>query len=51
MHVKCINGELYGREKERKRIMDYIVLSLDNIVLQGTSIYREAMSSRQETLD
>jgi len=32
--------------------MDYIVLSLVNIiVLQETSIYREAMSSRQETLD
>jgi hypothetical protein len=31
--------------------MDYIVLSLDNIVLQNTSIYRETVSSGQETLD
>jgi hypothetical protein len=39
--VKYI-GEVYGREKERKRIMDYIVLSLDNIVLQETFMYRDA---------
>jgi hypothetical protein len=31
--------------------MDYIVLSLNLIVLQETSIYRNAMSFRQKTLD
>jgi hypothetical protein len=41
----------WKREKERKRILDYIVLSLDLIVLQDISIYREVMSSRQETLE
>jgi hypothetical protein len=46
--VKYI-GEVYGRENERKRIIDYIVLSLNHIVLQETNIYREAMSSRQAT--
>jgi hypothetical protein len=48
--VKYI-GEVYGRENERKRIIDYIVLSLNHIVLQETNIYREAMSSRQKILD
>jgi len=39
-------------EKKRKYIKDYIVLSLDNNnILQETSIYKEAMSSDQETLE
>jgi hypothetical protein len=48
------NNELYEiedmceREKERKRIMGYIVLSLVYYnILQETSIYKEAMSSDQ----
>jgi hypothetical protein len=41
------------KERERKYIKDYIVLSLDLLhnILQETSIYREAMSSDQETLE
>jgi hypothetical protein len=40
------------KERERKYIEDYIVLILDTLynILQETSIYREAMSSNQETL-
>jgi hypothetical protein len=52
------NNELYEmedmceRENERKRIMGYIVLSLVHYnILQETSIYKEAMSSDQETIE
>jgi hypothetical protein len=45
--VKYI-GEVYGRENERKRIIDYIVLSIScYIVLLETSINKEVMSNRQ----
>jgi hypothetical protein len=41
-----------AKEKERKYIKDYIVLSsvISNI-LQETSIYREAKSNDQKTLE
>jgi hypothetical protein len=40
------------RERERKYIKDYIVLSLDtHNILQETSIYKEAMSSDEKTLE
>jgi hypothetical protein len=39
-------------ENERKYIKDYIVLILDiHNILQETSIYKETMSSDQETLE
>jgi hypothetical protein len=41
-------GEVYERENERKRIIDYIVLSIScYIVLLETSINKEVMSNRQ----
>jgi hypothetical protein len=40
-----------AEEKEHKYIKDYIVLSSSSNILQETSIYREAMSSDQETLE
>jgi len=39
-------------ENEQKYIKDYIVLSsADDNILQKTSIYKEAMSSDQKTLE
>jgi hypothetical protein len=39
------------RERERKYIKDYIVLSSMSNILKEAFIYRDVMSSDQETLD